>query len=56
MTKEKLYKIKDNYYLNPYIAICIDCDLTFKTEEQALKHGRKADHNIHWCQEALKEI
>jgi len=51
MKKEKVYLINDKKYLNPYIAICVCCDKTFKTETQAFNHANKTGEDVYFCQE-----
>ena len=45
----KVYLINGEYYLNPYIAISVVCDKTFKTEEQAWKYVNETGEDVYWC-------
>lgn len=51
MSKEKSYTINGKKYLNPYIAISISCDKTFKTARQAFNYVNKTGDDVYFCKE-----
>ena len=46
-----LCKINGKRYLNPYVAICLNCDKTFKSIEKAFEHANKTGDDVHFCEE-----
>jgi len=49
--KTKIYFIEGRWYLNPYLAISVVCDKTFKTEESAWKYVNETGEDVYWCKE-----
>lgn len=44
------YIINGQEYLNDYVAICLCCDATFRTEQEAFEHCNETEHDVHFCE------